>query len=55
MYPYGRSPIKSNPLLETYRITLLFMGIATAFALILAVLMVIVILVGGRPHVQSMQ
>ena len=48
MYIYSRSTIKSNPLLETYRVALLVMGIAAALALLLAVLPVIVILVGGH-------
>ena len=47
MYTYSRSTIKSNPLLETYRVALLFMGIAAAFALFLTVLAVIMILVGA--------
>src|SRR6266699_4077952 len=45
MYIYSRSTIKSNPLLETYRVALLVMA---ALALLLAVLAVIVILVGGH-------
>ncbi len=48
MYIYSRSTIKSNPLLETYRVALLVMGIMTALALLLTVLTVIVILVGGH-------
>ncbi len=48
MYPYSRSSIKSNPLLETYRVALLCMGIAVALALLLTVLPVIVRLVGGH-------
>ena len=51
MSTYSRSTIKSNPLLETYRVALLGMGIATALALVLTVLTVIVISAGGyAPH-----
>lgn len=48
MYTYSRNAIKPNPLLDTYRVMLLFWGIGTALALILTVLMVIVPLVGGQ-------
>lgn len=48
MYTYSRSTIKSNPLLEIYRVALLCMGIAAAFALVSTVLSVIVIIVGGH-------
>jgi len=48
MYAYNRSTIKSNPLLETYRFTLLFMGIAAALVLFLTVLTVIDKMVEGH-------
>ena len=48
MSTYSRSTIKSNPLLETYRVALLFMGITAALALLLTVLTVIEIVVEGH-------
>src|SRR5260370_8154594 len=48
MSTYSRSTIKSNPLLETYRVALLFMGITAALALLLTVLTVIEICVAGH-------
>src|SRR5260370_34682869 len=48
MYIYSRSTIKSNPLLETYRVALLVMGIMVALALLLAVLAVIESTVEGH-------
>lgn len=53
MSTYSRSTIKSNPLLETYRVALLGMGIAIALALVLTVLTVIVISAGDMLHMQS--
>ncbi len=50
MSPYSRRTIKSNPLLEIYRVTLVFMGIAAAFALVLTVLTVIEIIGGHATH-----
>src|SRR5258708_19919203 len=48
MSTYSRSTIKSNPLLETYRVALLFMGITAALTLLLTVLTVIEIVVEGH-------
>ena len=48
MSTYSRSAIKSNSLLETYRVALLFMGIMVALALLLAVLAVIESTVEGH-------
>lgn len=48
MHMYSRSAVKPNPLLETYRVMLLVIGIATALALIGTVVTVIAILSGGQ-------